>query len=244
MTPALIEHWGITRSAFTKLRMRDSTFLSTDHRQIPGRPRVFSPSKKKKSLGVYNTHRGLLNALSWSRGLEAGTRLTSPMTGYETIYNGKKRRSPERATATTTGSRGGIRPLRTEEEKAGLDEAEHYHLRTLELERMLAYIQRKHAKQIKVKDREILEQRERAQKSKEAEDTARIELQRTVVKLEANHKSAIASLKTENERLKLMMSSGGGPTTAGGGRYARGAPGVFIPVDEDQGQGGRQPDGA
>ena len=92
--------------------------------------------------------------------------------------------------------------LAQKEQQANADAVEHYHLRALELERLLRYVQKKHAKTIKIKDQEINEQRQRAQKAREAEDAARVELQRIMVKGHSNHKAIVQTLKNDNARLQ------------------------------------------
>ena len=103
--------------------------------------------------------------------------------------------------------------LDEETRRAAADQAEHFQLRAMELERMLKYIQKRQAKQLKYKDDEINDLKAKLQRSKEAEDASKVEMHKTVAKLEASHKAALAALKAENDRLKLSAAGGSKAST-------------------------------
>ena len=113
-----------------------------------------------------------------------------------------------------------------------------YQLRTLELERLLAYTQKKQLNQTRIKDKEIEDLRNKVNKAKEAEDMARIDLQRALAKAEASHKAAIASLKSENERLKNTLDNK--PTSLLSGLLGTGQPSSKVQAKINANQNERE----
>lgn len=102
---------------------------------------------------------------------------------------------------------------------AQAEQAEHLDMRVKELERMLSYVQKNHAKQLRIKDDEIEDLRTKSQRSKDQEDATKAEARRELAQKEAEYNSKEEALMTKLERAKIANGQGN-PYQSGKGSFS------------------------